>query len=187
MSGKVTMRKLIESSFVSLDGIVTVEKLAPHWGAEGRAWALAELDKFDAFLFGRVTYEAFAPRWSEVQGDPYMDRINRMPKHVASSTLRDEQMTWGATLLKGDVAAEIEKLKQQPGKDLIKYGTGDLDRLLVAHQLIDEFHFAIFPLVLGQGRRAFEGCNLENVSLKLTNTTTMSNGIVRVTYVPSYR
>ena len=181
------MRKLIESSFVSLDGIVTAEKLAPHWGPEGRAWALAELDKYDAFLFGRVTYEAFAPRWSAVQGDPYMDRINAMPKYVASSTLRADQMTWGATLLQGDVAAEVEKLKRQPGKDLIKYGTGHLDRLLVAHRLIDEFHFAIFPLVLGQGKRLFEDCNLDGVTLKLTSTTTMSNGIVRVTYVPSYR
>ena len=137
------MRKLIESSFVSLDGIVTAEKLAPHWGPEGKAWALAELDKFDAFLFGRVTYETFAPRWSAIEDDPYMDRINRMPKHIASRTLRDDQMTWGATLLKGDAAAEIRRLKNQPGKDIIKYGTGDLDRLLISHQLIDEFHFAI--------------------------------------------
>jgi dihydrofolate reductase len=181
------MRKLIESSFVSLDGIVTAEKLAPHWGPEGRAWALAELDKFDAFLFGRVTYETFAPGWSAVQGDPYLDRINQMPKYVASSTLRDDQMTWRATLLKGDVATEVQKLKQQPGKDLIKYGTGRLDRVLVENGLIDEFHFAIFPLVLGQGRRVFEDCNLDGVTLKLTSTTTMSNGIVRVTYVPSYR
>ena len=181
------MRKLIESSFVSLDGIVTAEKLAPHWGPEGRAWALAELDKYDAFLFGRVAYEAFAPRWSAVQGDPYMDRINAMPKYVASSTLRDDQMTWGATLLQGDVATEVEKLKRRPGKDLIKYGTGHLDRVLVAHRLIDEFHFAIFPLVLGHGKRLFEDCDLGGVTLKLTSTTTMSNGIVRVTYVPSYR
>lgn len=181
------MRKLIESSFVSLDGIVTAEKLAPHWGAEGRAWALAELDRFDAFLFGRVTYETFAPRWSAVQGDPYLDRINQMPKYVASSTLREEQMTWRATLLKGDVAAEVETLKRQPGKDLIKYGTGHLDRVLVANRLIDEFHFAIFPVVLGQGRHVFEDCNLDGVTLKLTSTTTMSNGIVRVTYVPTYR
>jgi dihydrofolate reductase len=181
------MRKLIESSFVSLDGIVTAEKLAPYWGPEGKAWALAELDKFDAFLFGRVTYETFAPRWSAVRGDAYMDRINGMPKYVASSTLRDDQMTWGATLLAGDVAAEVEKLKQQPGKDLIKYGNGQLDRVLMAHRLIDEFHFAIFPLVLGQGRHVFDGCNLDGIDLKLTNTTTMSNGIVRVTYVPRYR
>jgi dihydrofolate reductase len=181
------MRKLIESSFVSLDGIVTAEKLAPHWGPEGRAWALAELDKYDAFLFGRATYEAFAPRWSAVRGDPYMDRINAMPKYVASSTLREDQMTWGARLLQGDVAAEVEKLKRQPGKDLIKYGTGQLDRVLVAHRLIDEFHFAIFPVVLGQGKRLFEDCNLDGATLKLTSTTTMSNGIVRVTYVPSYR
>jgi len=180
------MRKLIESSFVSLDGVVTAEKLAPHWGPEGRTWALAELDKFDAFLFGRVTYEAFAPRWSAIKGDAYMDRINQMPKHVASSTLRDDQMTWGATLLKGDVAAEIKKLKQQPGKDLIKYGNGSLDRVLVEHQLVDEFHFAIFPLVLGQGRRVFESCNMEGVELKLTSSVSMSNGIVRVTYVPRY-
>lgn len=181
------MRKLIESSFVSLDGIASAEKLAPHWGPEGRAWALAELDKYDAFLFGRVTYENFAPSWSAVRGDPYMDRINGMPKYVASSTLREDQMTWGATLLKGDVTAEIEKLKQQPGKDLIKYGTGHLDRTLVASRLIDEFHFAIFPIALGQGRRLFEACDLGGLTLKLTSSTTMSNGIIRVTYVPSYR
>jgi len=133
------MRKLIEATFVSLDGVIeSPERWAlQHWGAEHRANATRQLESYDAFLFGRVTYEKFAAAWSPITGDPYYDAINRMPKYVASTTLRTT--TWNATLLTGDVVDAVRALKQQPGKDIIKYGSGALDRTLIPHQLIDEF------------------------------------------------
>jgi dihydrofolate reductase len=178
------MRKLIESSFLSLDGYVSAEKLAPHWSAENKAHALAELEQCDAFLFGRKTYELFAPRWSKVEADPYFDTINRMAKHVASTTLKPSELTWNASLLAGSVPQAVAELKARPGKNIIKYGTTELDRTLIEHQLVDEFRFSIFPIVLGQGRRLFDGCPLP--TLTLLETKSFANGVVRVSYRPSY-
>jgi len=180
------MRKLIESSFVSLDGYVNAEKLAPYWSAENKAYAMAELEDFDAFLFGRTTYELFASRWSQVQGDPYMDRINRMPKHLASTRLKPSELIWNASLLSGPVPNAVLRLKEQPGKNIIKYGTGELDRTLIEHRLVDEFRFSIFPIVLGQGKRLFEGYSVPGLSLDLLETKTFANGIVRVRYAANY-
>ncbi|MBV9733130.1 MAG: dihydrofolate reductase family protein [Verrucomicrobia bacterium] len=178
------MRKLIESTLVSLDGVVeSPENWAlSHWNEENRDYAYAYLLESDAFLLGRVTYEKFAATWSQTKGDRYIDRINSMPKFVVSSTL--EVATWNATLIKGDVVAEIIKLKSQPGKNLIKYGTSQLDRTLIEHNLIDEFHFLLFPVTVGTGRRLFEGIDASCLKLKLTRTKTFGNGIVSLTYCP---
>lgn len=180
------MRKLIESSFVSLDGYVNAEKLAPYWSEENRAYALAELEHCDAFLFGRKTYELFAGRWSKIEGDPYMDRINRMPKHIASTTLKQSELIWNASLLAEPAPKAILRLKELPGKNIIKYGTGELDRTLIEHRLVDEFRFSIFPIVLGQGKRLFDGYSPLDLSLKLLETKTFANGIVRVRYAANY-
>jgi len=178
------MRKLIEATFVSLDGIVeSPEKWAlPFWGNEHKAHVTQQLAGCDAFLLGRVTYEKFAPAWSRITGDPYYDAVNRLPKYVASTTLA--ATTWNATRIDGDVAEEVRALKQRPGKDIIKYGTGALDRTLVPHQLIDEFHFSIFPVAVGTGLRVFEGIDTSRLHLKLKDTKTFSNGVVTLTYVP---
>jgi dihydrofolate reductase len=179
------MRKLIEATFVSLDGVVgSPEKWAlPYWDAENKDYALSRLSDFDAFLLGRVTYEKFAASWSQIKGDAYFDRINSLPKFVPSTTLRET--TWNATLIKGDVAEEISNLKKRPGKNIMKYGTGQLDRTLIEHNLIDEFHFSLFPLVVGSGQRLFEGIDTTHLKLKLTGTTKFSNGVVVLTYAPT--
>src|SRR5262245_38711541 len=139
------MRKVIEATFVSLDGMVeSPEKWAlPYFDDENKNYALSRLADVDAFLLGRVTYEKFAARWPQIKGDPYFDKINGLPKFVASTTLRDTT-TWNASLIQGDVADEVSKLKRQPGKNIMKYGTSRLDRILIEHNLIDEFHFSIF-------------------------------------------
>jgi dihydrofolate reductase len=178
------MRKLVESTFVSLDGVVEAPWTwtTPYFDAESKAQSLAQLDQFDTFLLGRVTYEKFAATWSQIQGDPYFDRINAMPKLVASTSL--QKTTWNATLIKGDVATEIAALKRQPGKNIIKYGTSQLDRTLIEAKLIDEFHFAIFPVVLGSGRRLFEGIDRGSLKLELTGMRRAPNGVVSLTYIP---
>jgi dihydrofolate reductase len=179
------MRKLVESTLVSLDGVVGSPWAwtGPLWDEESRAHALTALDRYDAFVFGRVTYETFAATWSQVKGDAYLERINAMPKFVASTTL--QQTTWNATLLKGDVVEEITRLKRQPGKDLIKYGTGKLDRTLIEHSLIDEIQLWIMPVIVGQGQRLYEGIDPASLKLRLESQKTFGNGAVLLRYRPA--
>jgi dihydrofolate reductase len=176
------MRKLVEATFVSLDGVIeSPERWAlPLWGKAEKDAALRQLNEFDAFLLGRATYEKFAAAWSPIKGDPYFDRINSLPKFVPSTTLKTA--TWNATLIHGDVAAEVARLKQTPGKGIIKYGTGVLDQMLIDHHLIDEFKLSIFPTVVGSGRRLFEGIDSSKLKLRLTDAQTSPNGIVVVSY-----
>jgi dihydrofolate reductase len=134
----------------------------------------------DALLLGRVTYEGFAESWSTRSGD-FADRINSLPKHVASRTL-EGPLKWNATLIEGDVAEEVARLKQQPGQNILKYGTGELDRTLMQHDLIDEFHFWMFPVAVGSGRRLFDG--IDTTHLKLIDITRFGSGIVVHTYAP---
>ena len=178
------MRKLIEATLVSLDGVVgsPEEWAMPYWDAENKNSAQADLDEVDAFLLGRVTYEVFAATWSQINGDPYFDAINRLPKFVASASLRE--MTWNATPITGDVAAEVASLKNQPGKTIMKYGTSQLDRTLISNGLIDEFHFSVFPVTVGHGLRLFEGIDTSGLKLRLTGTKTYANGVVKLSYVP---
>jgi dihydrofolate reductase len=180
------MRKLIESSFVSLDGVIgSPEQWAlKYWGEENRNHAYSQLSEIDAFLFGRVTYDKFAASWGPIKGDKYIERINSLPKYVASTTLRE--MTWNATLLKGDVAEAVAKLKSQPGKNIMKYGTSRLDRTLLQHNLIDELHLSVFPVAVGGGQRLFEGVDTSRLKLELTGANTYSSGIVTLSYVPTY-
>jgi dihydrofolate reductase len=181
---RIVMRKLIESTLVSLDGVVASPQTwtGHYWDEEAQKHSLAALEGYDAFLFGRVTYEIFAATWGTMKGSPYIDRINAMPKFVLSTTLRES--AWNATLLKGDAVEEINRLKRQPGKDLIKYGTGNLDRTLVPSGLIDEFQIWIVPVIVGKGQRLFEGVDPSSLKLKLKAEKSFANGGVLLTYVP---
>ena len=106
------------------------------------------------------------------------DKINAMPKHVASRTLTET--TWNASLIDGDAAEGVAALKAQDGGDILKYGTGELDRTLIEHKLVDEFHFWLFPVVAGQGDRLFDGLDL--TTLKLEETNRFGSGIVVLVY-----
>ncbi|GAB2544670.1 dihydrofolate reductase family protein [Nocardia heshunensis] len=178
------MRKLIESTLVSLDGVVeSPEEWAnPFFDAENKRASLRQLADYDAMLLGRVTYEKFLANWSGITGDEYFETIGRMRKYVASSTL--EAATWNATLLTGDLVDAVRELKRQPGKDIIKYGTSGLDRPLIENGLVDGFRFAVMPVVVGHGGRLFDGVDPKYLGLKLTNTTTFDNGVVALEYVP---
>jgi dihydrofolate reductase len=176
------MRKLVESTFMTLDGVISSpEKWSPpYWDDEHVSYASGLLFGSDALLLGRVTYEVFAEAWPSRSGDDYTDRINRMPKYVASNTLQATK--WNATRIEGDVAEEVAKLKQQPGQSILKFGTGEVDRTLMRHDLVDEFHFWLFPVTLGSGQRLFDGFDTRR--LKLADTTTFKSGIVVLTYTP---
>lgn len=174
------MRKLVETTFVTLDGVISSPQNwgASYWDDEHNGYSATLLFAADALLLGRKTYEGFVEAWPSRDGE-FADRINSLPKHVASRTLGDA--TWNATIIEGDVPEAVAKLKEQPGEDILKYGTGELDRTLLEHKLVDEYHFWVFPLVVGEGERLFEGVRTD---LELVDTTTFGSGIVVGKYAP---
>jgi dihydrofolate reductase len=169
------MGKLIESTFVSLDGVIENPQnwSPPYWDDDHAAYARKLLWDADALLLGRETYEGFAQAWpSRPAGDEFTDRINAMPKYVASTTLADT--AWNASVLEGDTAEAVAKLKEST--NLLKYGTGELDRTLLEHGLVDELHLWIFPVIAGSGARLFDG--FDTTHLQLVDASTFESGIV---------
>ena len=177
------MRKLIEASFVSLDGVVeSAEQWAlPYfYNEENMQYSLSKLMDCDAFLFGRQTYELIESTAKGIKGNPYYDRVNGLPKFVLSTTLQES--SGNTTLIRGGAAEGISNLKQQPGKSIMKYGNGDLSRTLIENRLIDEFYFSIIPVVVGKGRRLFDGIDTSALKLRLTGMTKFKSGIVTLSY-----
>jgi dihydrofolate reductase len=176
------MRKLVESTFVTLDGVIENPHhwSPPYWDDEHSAYAGKLLFASDALLLGRATYEGFAQAWPVRSGDEYTDKINAMPKFVASRTLTGA--TWNATIIEGDVAEAVARLKDQDGDDLLKFGTGELDRTLLEHGLLDELHFWIFPVLAGSGQHLIDGIDVTH--LELIDSTRFGSGIVVNTYAP---
>ncbi|GAA3396102.1 dihydrofolate reductase family protein [Cryptosporangium minutisporangium] len=176
------MGRLIESTFVTIDGVISSPEVwgVPYWDEEHNAYSQRLLADADALLLGRETYEGFAEAWPSRSGDEYSDRINAMPKYVASRTLREA--TWNSTILEGDVGEAVAALKLETPGNLLKFGTGELDRTLIEHGLVDEFHLWLFPVVAGTGQRILDG--LDVTHLTLSNTTRFGSGIIVLTYTP---
>ncbi len=169
-------RKLIESTFITLDGVIGNPHHwgGPYWDDDHSAYAQKLLFASDALLLGRATYEGFAQAWPQRSGDPYTDKINAMPKHVATRTL--SEATWNASIIEGDVVEAVAELKARDGKSLLKFGTGALSRTLLDHGLIDELHLRVFPVLAGGGDRLLEG--IDKTHLKLLDSSTFASGIV---------
>ena len=177
------MRKIVESTFMTLDGVISDPGVwgRPYWDEDHAGYATKLMEPAGALLLGRDTYEGFAAAWPSRGGEPFTDKINDMPKYVASTTLREA--TWNATILQGDVVEEVRKLKQQNGGDILKYGTGSFSRTLLEHKLVDEYHFWMFPIVGGKGTRLFEGAETQT-QLKLIDSVRFPSGIVVMVYAP---
>jgi dihydrofolate reductase len=178
------MRKLVESTFITLDGTIENPQnwSPPYWDDEHQNYSRELLFSADAMLLGRATYEGFAEAWSGRESNEFVDRMNALPTYVASRTL-ERADKWNGILLKGDLVEEVTKLKQQPGQNIVKYGTGEVDRTLLAHNLIDELHLWMFPVIAGGGGHLLDGL-VENTHLKLVNQTTFKSGIVVLVYGP---
>jgi len=189
------MRRVIVEVFTSLDGVIQpldwMGWMPPSdTGSEERGtYARDQLFAADALLLGRQTYEGFAASWpfrTAADDEPgaagYVDRINSLPKFVASRTLK-EPLMWNATLITGDVAQAVAMLKQQPGQDILMYGCGDLAHTLMQHDLIDEFRFWVYPVVVGEGTRLFGGSS--KTTLKLVETRAFSAGFTILTCRPA--
>lgn len=179
------MRKIIESTLVSLDGVIGDPQVwaNDYFDKEAQADALEQLLASDAMLMGRRTYEIFAQAWPALRSE-YADRINSIRKYVFSSTL--ERAEWNnSTIIRGDVAAQVAKLKQQDGQDLVIYGHGPLGQTLLEHGLLDELHLAIHPLIVGGGALLFrEGAK---APLKFVAAKTLRTGVVVLSYQPASR
>ena len=171
------MRKIIDSAFISLDGVTEDPQawaIFDSGSAEEAAQALLALD---GMLMGRGTYEYFADVMPSQTG-PYADAINRIRKYVFSSTL--ERADWNnSTIIREDVVGAVTKLKQQDGGGLMMYGYGRLSQTLIENHLVDEIRFSVHP-VLAAGRAA-----RETLPVKLLAATPSPNGVVALTYQPT--
>jgi dihydrofolate reductase len=183
------MRRLIESTIVTLGGDISApQDWAPPYlsGSEQDAYARELLFGADALLLGRRTYEglyAAYPAMASPEGGPmadFIERMNAIPKYVASTTLTS--VGWNSTLLTGDAAERVAELKEQPGTYLLKYGTGPLDRILVANGLVDEFRIWMIPVTNPPGQRLFE--DLPDISMTLIGVRSFPGGVVLLTYSP---
>jgi dihydrofolate reductase len=178
------MRKIIVSSQASMDMAIDNPQnfVFDYVNDEFFTYAREQLFESDALIMGRITYEAFAEAWSSRAGaDEFADRMNSMPKYVASRTLK-EPLTWNANLIKGDVVKEVKRLKEQDGKNILQYGSGELTHTLLKAGLIDEFRLMVFPTAIGAGQRPF--AEMEKVPMKLLESKTFNTGVVILHYQP---
>lgn len=190
----MSMRKIVVTEFLSLDGVFE----APGSDGSGykyAGWTFAyedpeamklkfeELMAADAQLLGRITYEGFAKVWPERSGDEFSDKFNSMPKYVVSKTLKSADWN-NSHVISDNVVGEIQKLKDQEGKDILVSGSGALVRFLMENKLVDQFNFLVYPVVLGEGKRLFE--KAQKTELKIIESQAFSSGIVKLIYVPKY-
>jgi dihydrofolate reductase len=181
------MRKVVASLFLSLDGVMEAPETwhLPYFNDEMGTVIGEAISRTDAFLLGRRTYEEWAAFWPGQSADelPMAEAINGLPKYVASTTL--DKVTWeNSTLLGDDVAREVSKLKQQPGKDISVSGSATLVRSLLRDGLLDELRLMIHPVVVGSGRRLFEN-GIGETPLELVDSQTFSTGVLNLTYRPA--
>lgn len=188
--------KLVVTAFLSLDGVVQAPGgpdedrsggfghggwAAPHFDDRMLATIDGGMGKLDALLLGRRTYEIFAAHWPHVgDEDPVAARFNRIPKYVASRTL--DTLAWqGSHLLGGDLAADIQQLKQRPGQELQVHGSGDLVQTLLREGLIDELRLWWFPVLVGEGKRLFAAGTVP-VALELIDSQRFDSGVAYHAY-----
>lgn len=185
-------RRLIVSTLVTLDGVVqdpggfgeTADGgwMGPYFDAAAGRRAVEELLACDVFLCGRTTYEVFSAFWPKGDG-PFADRMNAMPKLVASTTLTGP-LDWNAQLMEGDVPEAVRRLKGEPGGDIIMYGSPTLMRTLAQNDLIDEYNLLVAPITLGQGMKLFTD-GAERTGLRFVAAKPFDTGLVVLTYEPT--
>jgi dihydrofolate reductase len=186
------MGKIVISTNVSLDGVVEDPDgqegfrhggwFVQHGGRDLEAWSdvfFRESLDTHALLLGRRTDEWFASRWMS-RGGEWADRLNSLPKYVVSSTVQDA--CWSnSTVLSGDVAQAVGKLKHEVDGEIVVYASYQLARTLLDHDLVDEVRLVVFPVVLGSGERLF-GETDDPKPMRLVDTKTIGDGLARLTY-----
>jgi dihydrofolate reductase len=184
------MGRIVVTEFVSLDGVMEDPGGAEDFkyggwsleisrGDEGDRFKLDETMASDALLLGRVTYEGFAKAWPSREGE-FADRFNSMPKYVVSSTLKDPEWN-NTTVLEGDLADEVAKLKEQYEGDVVVHGGAQLTQELLEKELVDELRMMVYPVVLGSGKRLF-GETSDKKRLRLRESKVVGDGVAILVY-----
>lgn len=179
----VRMRKLIEVTHVSLGGVIgpSLEWAMPYLSSEHEAYGGDLLSGAGALLLGRRTYEGLSTAYTAMAPNPFVDRMNAIPKHVATRSL--DRLGWNSTAIEGDLAESVAKLKEEPGGHLLKYGDGPVDVPPMERGLIDEFHLLLTPVAVGDGQHMFESVTT-SPALHLADVTVHRNGVVLLKYTP---
>ncbi len=182
------MGRVVVSQFITVDGIVEDPGGSEGFerggwafmfdrGSEGDSFKAEELMASDALLLGRQTYEVFAKAWPQRSGE-FADKFNEMPKHVASTTLRDPEWN-NTTVIDGDVGAAVRRLKQELSGDILVNGSVSLLSTLLEDGLVDELRLMLFPILLGGGKRLF-GDSPEPTSLRLTESRPAGDTLILI-------
>jgi dihydrofolate reductase len=190
---RIHVGRIVVTEFASLDGVIEDPGGAESFkhggwsfeikrGDEGDKFKLDEAFSSEALLLGRVTYEGFAAAWPSREGE-FADKFNTMPKYVVSSTLQDPEWN-NSTVLKGDVAEEVAKLKQQQEGDIVVHGSARLVQTLIEHDLVDELRLMVYPVVLGSGKRLF-GETSDKKTLRLVDSKVVGDGVAILIYEPA--
>jgi dihydrofolate reductase len=188
------MGKVVVSQFVSVDGVIEDPGGSEGWdrggwafefdrGPEGDKFKLDEVMESDALLLGRVTYGGFAEAWPSREGE-FADKFNAMRKYVVSRTMKEP--SWNnSTLIDGDVAEAVSKLRQEPGGNILVNGSAQLVQELTQHGLVDEYRLMVFPVVLGSGKRLFAESN-DKTALRLVESRPVGACLI-LRYEPAAR
>jgi dihydrofolate reductase len=187
------MGRIVVTEFISVDGVVedpggSEDFKYGGWafefkrGDDGDQFKLDETRNSAALLLGRTTYEGFAESWPSREGE-FADLFNNMPKYVVSSTLKDPEWT-NTTVLDGDLAEEVSKLRAEQDGDIVVHGSAQLVQGLLDKGLVDELRLMVFPVVLGSGKRLF-GETSDKHGLRLTDSKTVGDGVSIQVYQPA--
>jgi dihydrofolate reductase len=188
------MGRVVVSQFVSVDGVIEDPGGSEGWdrggwafqfdrGPAGDKFKLDEVMESDALLLGRLTYEGFAEAWPSREGE-FADKFNTMRKYVVSTTM--EEASWSnSTLIDGDVAGVVAKLRQEPGGNILVNGSAQLVRELTRHGLVDEYRLMVFPVVLGGGKRLFADAS-DTTALRLVEARPVGECLI-LRYEPAAR
>jgi dihydrofolate reductase len=185
--------RIVVTEFVSLDGVMEAPGGGEDYkhggwsfeiarGEEGDKFKLDETMASEALLLGRKTYEGFAAAWPSREGE-FADKFNTMPKYVVSSSLDDPEWN-NSTVLKGDVAEAVAKLRREQDGDIVVHGSARLVQTLVEHDLVDEYRLMVFPVVLGSGKRLF-GETSDKKTLRLVDSKVVGDGVAIMVYQPA--
>ncbi len=192
------MRKLVVSEFISLDGVIQAPGGAdedtdggfthggwthPYWHDDIGALFTEAFSKADALLLGRRTWEGHGAAFDPMpEGDPFGDPMKAIKKYVVSNTLTNTDLWRNSTIIRGDVVEQVRALKAQPGKNILLDGSSVLVHTLIEHDLVDEYHLLVYPVVLGGGKKLFpEG---RRVNLRLVEVKPIPSGVTLMRYVP---
>ena len=182
MEKQNNMRKLVVSEWMTLDGVFDADTMKewfePYDSEDRQNYIKENVLTSDAFLVGRVTYEMLASYWPNQKNNEMgvADRLNSAPKYVVSSTLKKAEWN-NSTIINEDVVEEVTRLKQQPGQDILMFGSATLVQSLMEADLIDEYRFLVHPTIMGGGKRFFKD-GMVATKLKLVKTKTLNSGVI---------